>query len=102
MHFSCTLFHIRYLICVFIDKSLEYSQKQDSNVEADTPVLYIEEIQINALSNGRIAAKTIYLCPSGHARAHLMLDHVARNFFLKLLYKERTLRSRTDQAHVTL
>ena len=89
------------LIRILIYKTLKYCQKQNLNIQSQRPVLNIIEVAVDAHADGSIAAVAVYLCPAGDARANLVLNHVAGDFFLKLLYEERSFRSWANKAHIS-
>ena len=89
-----------YLICIFIYESFKNREEQDFHVEGHGPVLDVPDVVLDALVDRGVAAEAVDLGPAGHARADLMLDHVARDFFLKHLDELGALRTRADEGHL--
>lgn len=89
-----------YLICVFVYESFKNREEQDFHVEGHGPVLDIPDVVLDALVDRGVAAEAVDLSPAGHARADLMFDHVARDFFLKHLDELGAFRSRADEGHL--
>lgn len=94
------IFSPSYLICIFVNKAFENCQEQNLYVKSDAPVLNVVQVTVYTLPDGCISAVTIDLCPSCKSGTHLMLDHVSRYFLTEFLYKERSFRSWSYQAHI--
>ena len=89
-------------IGIFIDKAFEKCQKQNFEIKSQSPVFNVIQIAFNPFDYGGVPPVTVDLRPAGHAGAHLVLDHVARDLLLKLLHKKRPLGPRPHEAHVAL
>ena len=89
------------LTCIFVDVPTEKCQEQNFEIKPESPVFYIIKVAFDSFGNGGVSAVAVDLSPSGHARTNLVLDHIAWNYFLEFLDEERTLRTRTDQTHIT-
>ena len=89
------------LVRIFIDKSGHYREQQDFDVQHQCPVFDIVQIAVDAHADRSVTTIAIDLCPAGDTRADLMLDHIAWNFFFKLLYEKWPFRSWTDKTHIS-
>lgn len=74
--------------------------EENFDIQQEGPVFNVIDIIINALLYGSIASESVYLSPTSHARANLVLDHVAGNFLAKLFHKIGKLRAGPHKAHI--
>jgi hypothetical protein len=81
---------------------VQKSEYHDFQVEPKCPVFQIIKVAIDALSEIRIAPKSIDLGPSRNARVAEIPDIVMRNLRTKHFRVKRSLWARPDKAHVSL
>src|SRR5918993_3283547 len=82
-------------------ESTDDGQPHDLQIEADGPVLDVVEIVFDALFERRVTTPAVDLGPAGDARLDLVTQHVLRDPVFELLDEVRTLRTRSDNRHVT-
>src|SRR5215470_18385976 len=77
--------------------------EQDQEVEEQREVLDVVEVVLQLLERifDRGAVAILDLRPAGESRLHGQPLHVIRDFLLQALHELRSLRSRSDEAHVT-
>ena len=86
-----------------IYEAVENCQKNDFEIERQTPVTHVINIELDSMWDRSVApAQTVDLGPAGDTTLDVVAAHVPRDFLAKLLHKEGELGARADYAHIAL
>src|SRR5215510_4312441 len=78
------------------------SQKENFDIEPQTPISNVVKVVRHALRDRRIATPAVHLSPTGYSTFYVVARHVLRNLLPEFLQEERTFGPRPNDAHVTL
>ena len=85
-----------------VNQGFGNSQQQDFDIKKEIPVLNIVNVVADALLNRGVAPQAVDLGPTGDTGTDLMLHHIQRDLFFKLLNIMWDLRPGSHQAHIPL
>src|SRR5262245_60697515 len=87
-------------IRVPLDEDLHHGERDDLEVHAERPALDVLDVELDTLLERRVAAESMDLSPARDPRFHLVAEHVARNRLAEPLDEDRSLGTRSDDAHL--